>query len=142
MRGVAAAPVESAAVDVLAVYRRRLGDEPPSLRLLAVARSEAEVRQIVAPLGLDVDNRDVEWEELPLRDASGPVTSLPDIEVVHLVSAGGVDNLGVEHSRAPIGLAAFVDLLSAEAFAKAERQVDPTVVVRTVRLGTAFTAVA
>lgn len=135
-------PGPTDAVEVLAVYRRLLGDVPPSLRLLAVARSEAEVRRIVAPLGLDVDNRDVEWEELPLLDASGPMASLPDFQVVHLVSASGVDNQGVEHTRAPIRLAAFVDLLSAKAFADSQCAIDPTVVVRTMPVGTPLVAAA
>lgn len=98
------------------------------------------MQEIVAPLGFDIEARDVEWEELPLHGSLAPIADLSKAQVVHLVSAGGIDNQGVEHGRAPIGLAAFVDLASAEAFAASERQTDPTVVVRSVPLSTPLTA--
>lgn len=94
------------------------------------------MHKVVGSMDLAVDARDVEWEELPLRGVPDGGAIWPAIHSVHVVSAGGVDNAGVEHNRAPIALAVFTDLPSAEAFAASERATDPTVVVRSVALGT------
>lgn len=134
--------MEPATIGVFAVYRRRLTDSPPSIRLLAVVRSDDEIQQLIERLGPGLSNCDVEWEELPLCNSEGPLTHWPAMQAVHLVSAGGRDNHGIEHNRAPIGLAAFIELSAAEDFAAAERETDPTVVVRTVPLSTPLIAAA
>ena len=125
---------------VLLVYRRLLGRPNSSIRLLAVARSEDEIRSIIAPLGLSVESGEVEWEELPIGGRHEPFGKLPQIERIHVVSDGGIGNDGVEYNQAPIGLGAFADLPSAEAFAAATATatLDPCIHIRSVPVGVAL----
>lgn len=125
---------------VLLVYRRLLGRPNSSIRLLAVARSEDEIRRIIAPLGLSVESREVEWEEVPLGGRYETSAQGPHMERVHVVSDGGIGNDGVEYNQAPIGLGAFADLPSAEAFAAATatQTLDPCIHIRSVPVGVAL----
>ncbi len=105
-----------------------------------MARSEDEIRSIIAPLGLSVETGEVEWEELPIGGRYEPSGEVSQVERIHVVSDGGIDNDGVEYNQAPIGLGAFADLPSAEAFAAttATRTLDSCIHIRSVPVGVAL----
>lgn len=100
---------------------------------IAAVRTEQEAESLLSSAMLNGHTGTVDWETHYLQGPDAPYASWPDVDVVHVVSEGGIGNSEGNTGHDPVGLGVFIDLPGAEAFAR--RHNNPAVVVRTVPVG-------
>ena len=101
--------------------------------LIAVLREGDDISDVLGLSHYNGHTGSTDTTMLPLQGPDAPYSVWPDIDVVHVVSSGGISNAGDDTGLDPVARGIFVDLAGAEIFA--QRHNDPTVVVRTVPVG-------
>lgn len=101
--------------------------------LLAVVLDQAAAAALEAEFAYQGNRGWVNWDDLPLQCDDGPCTEVPDIQFVHLVTAGAVRDSDADVFSPGTAIGVFTSLDAALDFAT--RQGQPDVMVRTVELG-------
>lgn len=105
----------------------------PDEQLLAVVRSADDIERLGLPSRIAGHTGLLDWNGFTLHGPDEPYMTMPDIDVVYIVNAGGIGDRFGDTGLNHVCLGVFTDEASARAYADSTR--DPMVDVRTVPVG-------